>query len=121
MQRPGTLQRALTWAYLLLGVAYATVGAVGYALYGTHSHELLLIDMGPSGGQRVSHFTRVLLNIMLAALTMKAPTCTYESHTDAHARTGTHAHRWRPHVCYMRGYAHYAGAVRRARRAARDG
>ena len=53
-------------------MAYATVGAVGYALYGTHSHELLLMDMGPSGGQRVSHNTRVLLNIMLAALTMKA-------------------------------------------------
>ena len=30
------------------------------------------MDMGPSGGQRVSHSTRVLLNIMLAALTMKA-------------------------------------------------
>jgi len=47
------------------------VGAVGYTLYGVHSQELLLMDMGPSGGQRVSHSTRVLLNIMLAALTMK--------------------------------------------------
>ena len=47
------------------------VGAVGYTLYGVHSQELLLMDMGPSGGQRVSHNTRVLLNIMLAALTMK--------------------------------------------------
>ena len=73
MQRPGLLRRALTWAYVLLAVAYASVGAVGYTLYGVHSQELLLMDMGPSGGQRVSHNTRVLLNIMLAALTMKAP------------------------------------------------
>ena len=72
MQRPGLLRRALTWAYVLLAVAYASVGAVGYTLYGVHSQELLLMDMGPSGGQRVSHNTRVLLNIMLAALTMKA-------------------------------------------------
>jgi amino acid permease len=72
MERPGLLRRALTWAYVLLAIAYATVGAVGYTLYGVHSQELLLMDMGPSGGQRVSHSTRVLLNIMLAALTMKA-------------------------------------------------
>ena len=69
---PACSRRALTWAYVLLAVAYASVGAVGYTLYGVHSQELLLMDMGPSGGQRVSHNTRVLLNIMLAALTMKA-------------------------------------------------
>ena len=66
------LRRSLTWAYVLLSLAYLTVGVVGYVLYGNSSHELILMDLGPSGGQRVSHSTRVLLNIMLAALTIKA-------------------------------------------------
>lgn len=74
-QHPSELRRSLTIAYVGLALVYGAVGLTGYVMYGDASHSSLLTDMGPSDGHRVSHTTRVLLNVVLAALTLKA-SCT---------------------------------------------
>lgn len=71
-QRPAELRRSLTRAYAGLALVYAAVGLTGYVMHGDASHPSLLTDMGPSDGHRVSHTTRVLLNVTIGALTLKA-------------------------------------------------
>ena len=69
MKTPSAFKRVLGFSFVVIFVMYATVGVVGYMLYGSGSNVLITSDMIQAGGGGA--IGSVLLSLVLFCITFK--------------------------------------------------